>query len=113
MTAHFFDYSSYLVGNVSVRQVRIKEEPCKSIATKITQREICVGEYSSLKIDKGRYGLRWNSTENSTEISHYSSNYSEDVHNAFIYKRSRVILFTKIYSFNFSLINFIFSNKRN
>lgn len=88
MTRHVFDYSSILIGNVSVRQKRTKPNNCSSHGMKITGRTVCTPEYSVMKEDKGDYDLGWNLTN--TTGSEYRQNVSEDVLGAFKYKKAKV-----------------------
>lgn len=87
MSNHVFDFSSVLIGNISVRQQRVKSKDCNYYAEQITKRKICNAEYSSFKREKKDFSLSWNNLEfNSSNIS----NITTDVYGAFLYKRSKV-----------------------
>lgn len=88
MSSHVFDFTSVLIGNVSIRQQRVKSKDCSTFAGQITKRKICNAEYSTFRREKSDYTLFWNDLKNSNLSN--GSNITDSVFNSFRYKTSKV-----------------------
>jgi hypothetical protein len=93
MTKHLFDYSSVLIGNVSIRQKRIVETDCISQAVQITGKTLCTPEYSTFNEEKGSFYPSWNISLPTVSDGNVTApmNLSSDLMEAFVYKKSSVL----------------------